>query len=411
MSMWKRSTVSERALFLSAEPPFPLAGGGPLRSASLLRFLADRLRVHLITFEEGRKVESASPDSVAERTTVVALPPHSRARVARIARNTRRLVRGTLPLTDRFCKPHCLEQVSQAVRGDHYAVGIVEHFWCAPYAEVLRPNCGRMVLDLHNVESALHASCSRSEPWPQNLAHRWFEGRAKRMESELLPQFDLVLTASEEDRKRVLNLAPRAQVAVYPNSLPLAPLPDVEEENVIAFSGNLEYHPNVTAVRYFSRKVWPRLRDLDATLVWRLIGKNESAVRSQTEGDPRIEVTGPVDDPVRELARAKVVVVPLLSGSGTRFKILEAWAAGRAVVSTRIGAEGLPFHDERNILIADGDGAMAKGVWSVLSDDHLRRGLGKAGRRTFEEQGTWSSAWKALAAEFDKLLSAPQQSK
>ena len=378
-----------------------------MRSAGVLRFLADGFRVHLITFQERHQAaaELSMPDGIAAETTVVSLPHHSRAKAARIGRNVGRLLRGTLPLTDRFCGRSSLDQVSRAVGRNGYSVGVIEHFWCAPYVEILRERCKRLVLDLHNVESALHRSCARTEPWPQSIAHGWFGRRARGMERDLLPRFDLVLTTSDEDRERVRTIIPQAKVAVVPNTLPLAPLPAVEEENVIAFSGNLEYHPNVTAVRYFSREVWPLLREADPTLRWRLIGKNDGAVRPDTDHDPRIEATGPVRDAVLELARAKVVVVPLLAGSGTRVKILEAWAAGRAVVSTTIGAEGLPVERGKNIWIADSAEPMARAVRALLKDEALRRRMGQAGRRTFERKGCWPEAWKILAAEFERLFS------
>ena len=403
----------ERALLLSAEPPSPLAGGGPLRAASLLRFLSDRYRVHLVTFQESRKDrhDLALPDHLADRTTVVPLPVHSRGKAARIVRNASRLLRGALPLTDRFCGRGSLDHVSRHVAQDVgkglYSVGVIEHFWCAPYVAVLRRRCERLVLDLHNVESVLHHSCSQSEPWPQNLAHAWFEGRARSMERELLPQFDLVLTASDQDCERACRIAPQANAAVFPNASPVTPQPAVEEENLIAFSGNLEYHPNVTAVRHFRRKVWPLLTDADPTLRWLLVGKNEWAIRSETESDPRIEATGAVPDAVAELARAKVVVVPLLAGSGTRVKIVEAWVAGRAVVSTTIGAEGLPARNGDNILIADGADPIARATRLLLEDEDLRGRIGRAGRQTFEQQLSWPEAWRTLGQEFDRLRSSP----
>ena len=84
---------------------------------------------------------------------------------------------------------------------------------------------------------------------------------------------------------------------------------------------SLEYHPNVEAVRWFRSVVWPQIRERSPGLEWRLIGKNPDAVARWTSGDDRIRVVGPVEDAVAEIARAKVAVVPLLSGSGTRFKI------------------------------------------------------------------------------------------
>jgi glycosyltransferase involved in cell wall biosynthesis len=149
-------------------------------------------------------------------------------------------------------------------------------------------------------------------------------------------------------------------------------------------------------VRFFRREVWPRLRDRWPNLVWRLVGKNPGAVRRYTAGDARIEVAGPVADAVREIARSRVAVVPLLTGSGTRLKILEAWAAGVPVVSTSVGAEGLPVEDGETALLADGAEAFAGAVTRLLTCMELRRKIGGAGRLLLEKEFTWETAWKKL---------------
>jgi glycosyltransferase involved in cell wall biosynthesis len=99
---------------------------------------------------------------------------------------------------------------------------------------------------------------------------------------------------------------------------------------------------------------------------------------------------------VEVLATAKVVVIPLLAGSGTRFKLLEAWAAGRAVVSTTIGAEGLPAKNGENLLIADDAGTFADSVSRLLTNPDLRTRLGETGRELFESEFTWDKAWQKL---------------
>jgi len=167
-------------------------------------------------------------------------------------------------------------------------------------------------------------------------------------------------------------------------------------EDVVVFSGNLEYHPNVSAVRYFRRDIWPALRDRWPNLIWRLIGKNAQAVSRIVAGDPRIELAGPMDNAVAELARAKVAVVPILAGSGTRIKILEAWAAGVPVVSTALGAEGLPARDGEHLLLANDAAGLAYAVSSLLADPALAERIGRAGRRLFECECTWEAAWKSL---------------
>ena len=383
---------------MSPEPPYPLAGGGPARSSSLLHWLARRCRVHLITFadEQAPNPEPYLPKGLVDRMSCIYLPHHDKRPASRLYRNTGRLIRGELPLTDRFGQAQSLQQVALATRDEHFDIAVIEHFWCARYLSVLRPRANRVALDLHNIESVLHDGCARTEPWPSSLGHRLFRRTAERMEKDLLAGFDLVLVASEADRERVMRIAPKAQVGVYPNSIPLVPRPQVEEEDVVAFSGNLEYPPNITAVKHFKKHVWPGLRESALQLRWRIIGKNDFAIRNLIKDDPRIESTGSVGDAVQELARAKVVVVPILAGSGTRIKILEAWAAERPVVSTSIGADGLPVRDGENIRIADDPEQMKTAVLELLEDKGLRIKLGKAGRKTYADNYSWPAAWDAL---------------
>jgi glycosyltransferase involved in cell wall biosynthesis len=138
------------------------------------------------------------------------------------------------------------------------------------------------------------------------------------------------------------------------------------------------------------------LRERWPSLTWRLIGKNPDAVRKFTDGDSRISVSGAVDDAVRELARARVAIVPVLAGSGTRLKILEAWAAGLPVVSTTVGAEGLCAQDGEHLLVADNAPAFAQAVTRLLGSADLRLKLGSAGRLLLEKDFTWQAAWRKL---------------
>ena len=184
-----------------------------------------------------------------------------------------------------------------------------------------------------------------------------------------------MLATSQADADLARAIAPQATVAVYPNALPPTPLPPAGDEEAIVFSGNMEYHPNVTAVRFFRQEVWPRLRERWPQLVWRLVGKNPgggAAIHRPAIRESRSPAR--YDDAVSELARSRVAVVPLLTGSGTRLKILEAWAAGLPVVSTTIGAEGLPVRDGETVLLADGAEAFAAAVTRLLTCTELRHG-------------------------------------
>jgi len=386
-----------RALFLVPEAPYPTHGGGAMRSASVLEYLAQRYDVDVIVFREPGAPDPAPLFPVAARLRdilVLALPPHRKDPISRAARTAKRMARAVPPLVDRFSG--FAGPISAFLNGRQYDVAVIEHFWCAAYFEQIAPVSRKTVLNMHNIESVLHRRCAAGEDGAQAFAHHIFAGAARDLEAHWLPLYNQVLTASAEDEKIARAIAPGVHTSVYPNAIPLVPRPPGAEWESVAFSGNLAYHPNIAAVRYFRKEIWPAVREKWPALVWRLIGKNPGAVRREMNGDPRIEFSGPVANAVEQLAAAKVVVIPLLAGSGTRFKLLEAWAAGRAVVSTTIGAEGLPARHEENLLIADDAGTFADAVSRLLTNSGLRARLGETGRTVFESEFTWGSAWQKL---------------
>jgi glycosyltransferase involved in cell wall biosynthesis len=252
----------------------------------------------------------------------------------------------------------------------------------------------RLVLDLHNIESELartHAGAAQGfEAWAQQR----FAEMYTRLEQRWLPQYDTLLVTSDDDRARLTH----PDIRVFPNAIPDIEPIAVPEEDVIAFSGNLEYHPNVEAVRWFAKEIWPRVHEAIPEAEWRLIGRNHQAIAWMVEDLPQTTVTGPVEDALEALAAAKICVVPLLSGSGTRFKILEAWAAHRPVVSTTIGAEGLGARHGEDLLIADDPNAFVAALVGLWNDPDLRSHLGRAGRARYEQHFSWSSAWKTMDA-------------
>lgn len=384
------------ALMLAPETPYPLAGGGALRTASLLHYLALAHDVDLIVFRQPGAAHPAQnmPTGLVRRMVVIELPANGRNLAARALRNAARMARQIPPLVDRFTG--FAAQIAQAVEGRHYEIGIVEHFWCAAYHPEIAASCATTVLDLHNIESALHARYAASEGRAQALAHGVFARASLELERRWLPRFSQVLTTSESDAVTARAIAPTADVRVYPNALPSMRVLHETKQDCIVFSGNMEYHPNVSAVRFFRREVWPLLRERHPALVWRLVGKNPEGIRAFTGGDSRIEVTGEVEDAVLELAKAKVAVVPLLAGSGTRLKILEAWAAGTPVVSTTMGAEGLPVRDGEHLLIADGPEQFDEAVDRLLTCSILSENLSVAGRLLLEKEFTWEKAWRQL---------------
>jgi glycosyltransferase involved in cell wall biosynthesis len=387
-----------RALFLTPESPYPTVGGGALRSASVLECLARSFSVDAIVFRQPDDPPAGFPPGLVDRVLTLELSRNSRNASARLLRNGRRLARRVPPLIERFAGFG--DRIGAFVKNrPFYDVGMVEHFWCAPYLEQIEARCGRTFLDLHNIESDWHRTCRRVSGWPSSLVHDGFYRAALDLERCWLSRYSCVLATSEHDASQVRRIAPDAAVSVYPNAIPLRPAACRLEQNLVAFSGTLAYEPNRAAVRYFAAGIWPGLRRRWPHLGWRLIGRNPEAVEPYLRGVDGVDCTGPVEDALPYLAEAKVAVVPILSGSGTRLKIIEAWAAGTPVVSTSKGAEGLEARDGEEILLADDPETFAGAVSRLLESPDERSRIGRAGRERYRRDYTWPAVWKSLDLE------------
>jgi len=380
-------------LMLSPEPPYPLQSGGACRTASLLHYFAQYAEVDLILLSEGGQ-PAVLPPGLVRSQDVITLPVHRKTLAARYLRNARRAIAGIPPLVDRFAGLE--NQIARTVANRHYDLAVIEHFWCAPYVETIGNACASTVLDLHNVESVLHRRCAEVSDGLMKLGHSRFTAASRNLEVSLLPRFSMVLAASDSDARTVHAIAPDARVTVYPNSLPLVPVPVLNERYMVVFSANFEYHPNIDATRFLLNDIWPEVHRRHPDLILRLVGRGDRSIRHLLSAGQGIETSGPIPDALAEIAQASIVIAPLRAGSGTRIKILEAWAAARPVIATPLAAEGLSATDGENILLARDGPAFANAIDALLADESARRRLGAGGRRTFEDFYSWNAAWIKL---------------
>jgi glycosyltransferase involved in cell wall biosynthesis len=263
------------------------------------------------------------------------------------------------------------------------------------------------VLRLHNVESMLAARYAKTAVFPLNL---YVQDQARRMrafEARACQQADLCLAITQEDAERVLQLAPDAVVAVSPAGVDLerySPQLMSEEPGTLVFVGALDWPPNADGIRWFRTKVWSRIAQEEPTAHWIVVGKSPPAdILHWPEEDRNIQVTGFVDDVRPHLHRASVVIVPLRSGGGMRLKILEAMAAGKAVVSTPMGAEGISAKNGEEIILADANRSFGVEVVRLLRESAERKRIGKAARAWAEGYG-WSRIAADLEGEYQAMV-------
>jgi glycosyltransferase involved in cell wall biosynthesis len=386
-----------RTLMLSPEPPYPLRNGGAYRTASLLHYLAKLSTPDLVLFSETGQPSLLPPQLKVEQQ-VIRLPEHNKDLVARYLRNARRAIRGVPPLIDRLAGFE--SEIAERLQGRHYDLGVIEHFWCAPYVEVLRRYCHKVVLDLHNVESVLHERCTTFSHGAVKAGHRRFGAASRKLEAALFPRFALILATSGEDARMIRAISPQARVEVYPNAFPVPrDSGQKEQPGLVVFSGNFEYHPNIDAVEFLMKEIWPEVRRRHPGMRLRLVGRGDRSIRhllTNGASDNGVETTGSIEDAFSEIAAAEIVIAPLRIGSGTRLKIIEAWAAARPVIATPLAAEGLNVRDGENIRLAGTATSIADAVDELLADSGLRQRLGAAGRETFRAHYSWEAAWAGL---------------
>jgi len=393
-----------RLLFVTSRLPYPPREGHQLRSWHLLRAAAAAHEVHLLCLQ---RPEDDEPHPVLRATvasvTTVPLPALRDASNALHAA-WRSLAHGEPAIFARYDTAALRREFARLVRGaDLVHLDILALAGLRDRVPAGVP----VVLNEHNVESALLAARAPIETSRTKRAVlRWQARAAERFERRLLAACDRVLACSDTDAQRLRELAPSAQVEVVPNGVDLQAFPSFSEaepvDRTLVFVGQMSWFPNRDGIADFMQSTLPRIRArCDARL--QVIGHHGGMQAPAAVADA-VEFTGFVDD-LRPLVRdAAVYIVPLRAGSGTRLKILEAMAMGKAIVSTRIGAEGIGLRHGENALLADTPDEFTAAVCRLLADAQLRRRLGAAARCAAERDYGWDAIGERLRAVYASLL-------
>jgi glycosyltransferase involved in cell wall biosynthesis len=215
---------------------------------------------------------------------------------------------------------------------------------------------------------------------------------------------DYVLTVSDNNGDFYARRVDARKISVIPTGVDLKyfrPSSDAEEPNFLVFTGSMDWLPNEDAVMYFVNQILPRVHSHIPKARLLVVGRRPSErLRALANRNDALEITGQVADIRPYVQRASVCIVPLRVGGGTRLKIFEAMAMGKAIVSSSVGAEGLPVNDGDNIILANDPEEFAGRVVELLRGQEARRRLGQAARQLVEQNYSWSS----VSEHFDAVL-------
>ncbi len=258
-----------------------------------------------------------------------------------------------------------------------------------------------VVLFEHNVEHLLWKRVSEAErrPWRRLVLEiEW--RKMRRYEAKACARASLTIAVSDVDRDLLAAGAPSARIEDVPTGVDTSYfMPNGRNESAagLVFTGSMDWYPNEDAILHFAQDILPLIRREVPETSLTVVGRKPSARLRAAAASLGIEVTGGVDDIRPYVHQAAVYVVPLRVGGGTRLKICEALAMGKALVSTTVGAEGLPLRSGEHFIRSDDPSDFARAVVSLMRDSGKRQALGAAGRRLMEER----HGWAAVASQFE----------
>jgi glycosyltransferase involved in cell wall biosynthesis len=224
----------------------------------------------------------------------------------------------------------------------------------------------------------------------------------RRFEPQQVRRFHHIIAVSEADRDAMSGMVDPSRISVVPTGVDLTQFrydPHYEPESpLVVFTGSMDWNPNIDGVEFFCGKIWPLIQARIPNARFRIVGRDPDS-RVLSLASSSVEITGSVPSIIGHLRQAAVFVVPLRVGGGTRIKIYEAMAMGKATVSTSIGAEGLDVHNGNDILLEDDPSRFADSVCSLLLDREMRRRVENAAAATAAKYD-----WSVITTRFVEAL-------
>jgi glycosyltransferase involved in cell wall biosynthesis len=391
-----------RILWVKAGKLLPVDTGGKIRSYNILRHLASRYETTLLSYYPGGRDEAYEAALGVEFPGSVTVALGETGGVLRQALHyASRFPRRAPYSVSKFTAPEVKEQLARLL--GRRSVDVVVCDFLAASLNFPERHAVPTVLFQHNVESALWRRQARYERSP--LKRPIFEIEAAKMyryERAALQRFRHIVAVSGHDRDLMTTMMPGASVTVVPTGVDVAMYrPDgaaPRSGSTVMFLGSMDWPANIDGVEFFCEQVWPRVIAVAPTARFQVVGRNPPP-RIRRLASASVEIVGGVESVLPHLHAAAVFVVPLRIGGGTRLKIYEAMAAERAIVSTRVGAEGLDYRDGHDLLIADDAENFAGAVIELLKNPDRRGELGRAAGDTAARFD-----WSVVSRKFEAVL-------
>jgi polysaccharide biosynthesis protein PslH len=427
------TSILLRTLFISQQLPYPPMGGSSLRIWQNINLMKQFGPVGIFclptvpqTLDQKPPIDLAvwcmQPDSSRE-TAIGKLVPR--------LRQMGWLLTHVPPYTDKYFTPEASNKLEEILDEFQPDVVIFEEIWLYSYLQQVKQRDCTVILDAHNVEASLFQqiyAAKQSQSLPSKVDTGVRLALIESIERNFVRQVDQVWVCSEQDANLFAETTPKsAPMHVIPNGVDVRYYSDVRIQgaefvrshaladqlgpnpHTLIFTASFSYMPNAVAAQFLIEKIYPQLQQAYPECRLLLVGTNPTEfMQKAAHRDPNIIVTGKVPDIRPYLAAASVVIVPLLQGGGTRLKILEAFAAGRSVVSTTKGAEGLNVQHGAQLLIGNSVEELVARVCQVWENPALNQKLVQTAWEFVQQNYAWGAIAQKVEQAMQELLLSPQ---
>jgi polysaccharide biosynthesis protein PslH len=396
-----------RILWLKSDLLLPLDKGGKLRTWHLMRHLAKRHEITYLAFRtpDVREEHVAGMSEVAQAVDVVPRSDPAKGSFRFYADVARHLADRLPYAVGKYRSPAFADRLQTLLHEQEFHLIVCD--FLVPAVNLPRRLPCPAVIFTHNVEAEIwrrYAETTTSAIG--RLLYRSQHRRMLRFEGRTLARFDGILAVSDADRHTFGELYPRVareRIHVVPTGVDtdfFTPTPSAPTSRSLVFTGSMDWLPNEDAVQFFCRDVLPLIRAEEPGTTLSIVGRAPTPAVVRLGEQSGVTVTGRVDDVRPYIADAALYVVPIRIGGGTRLKIFEAMAMGKAVVSTVVGAEGLPVRNGEHLVLADRPQEFAAAVVRLMRNLDERRSLEAAAHKLVVERYDWS----AVAGELERAL-------
>jgi polysaccharide biosynthesis protein PslH len=404
-----------RILWLKTELLHPVDKGGKIRSYNMLKALKRNSHITYLTLDDGTSDNTAHELATEYCHELVCIPHRRREKFT-----TGFYVELVLNLASAL--PYAIKKYESAEmrREIEQRVGRFDVLICdflAPAVNVPRNLDCATVLFQHNVEAMIW---KRHHEVQANAARKAYLFRQWRkmfdFEAKTCPRFDCVVAVSREDREVMQQQYHVENVYDVPTGVDTEFFrpsgTHVRKPHNLVFTGSMDWLPNEDAIRYFTEQIMPRIKREVPGVTLTVVGRNPyPGLVELSKRDPSVVVTGRVDDVRPFMEEAAVYIVPLRIGGGTRLKIYEGMAMEKAIVSTSIGAEGLPVVDGREIVLADTPESFADAVIKLIRDENLANEIGQRAAERVRAEFGWDTVADDFAAICERSISHKEAQK